>query len=169
MTFSTFVYSGSPRGLCPQVDGSPGAVARPQRPHHGTCRSASGGSGKALKPSMLVEKAHESETAQRIVRDGLVHVAGSRIPPRAAVVHVSGPGPRGIHSKLEKPSEPGAGRLPLAPDEATQFSSRPRVQLFKPRLHLDHPEVRDPAPNDGIESRHGARDAAASTLLPNRP
>jgi hypothetical protein len=32
---------------------------------------------------MLVEEAHESETAQRVVRDGLVHVAGSHVPAAA--------------------------------------------------------------------------------------
>jgi len=48
---------------------------------------------------VLIEEAHESQATQGGGRDGLVHVAGARVPPGTAAVHRRVGGPAGVQGR----------------------------------------------------------------------
>ena len=104
-----------------------GRVAPHGSPHHRTCRSASGGSSSARQTTMFLDQADEPFASQRSCRQGMVHVAGPGVPPRAVPVVGAGRRTHAIQARPAEFLEAGAGPTPLPPHGAAQLPSEPLI------------------------------------------
>lgn len=81
----------------------------------------------------------------------MVHVACTTVPPWPALVAHRAPGALLVQPCLYQVACSGIAPLPLAPENAAEFSSDPAVQLVQHTFYLRQPEVTYPAAKDGGE------------------
>ena len=146
---------------------SPGAIARPQRPHHRTCRSASGGSRNTRESLILLQEAHESQSCEQSVGQRRVHVWSHGVTPRPTTIARS----LGLfvgHTKGKNLLQSSAARFPLAPLNVAQMVTYPAIELVEMVLDPTEPKVRDPTAGDAVDSLDGVRKFHAASLPEQR-
>ena len=98
------------------------------------------------------------------VVEGVVHVGGPGVPPRAAPV--SGELPRTflVQSPLRQFLGASARAFPLPPDKAAQFAPYPPVQFLKEFGDLGVAEIGYPSPQHRGQFGDEAPEVAAASL-----
>ena len=90
-------------------------------------------------------KADETKIGEVFRGNGLVHVAGTGVEPRAATVGRAGPGSGLRQTKLHQVLGSRPVSLPLPPQNGTQLSTNPAIECLEHSTDFTFPKVRHPA------------------------
>ena len=96
-------------------------------------------------------KADETKIGEVFRGNGLVHVAGTGVEPRAATVGRAGPGSGLRQTKLHQVLGSRPVSLPLPPQNGTQLSTNPAIECLEHSTDFTFPEIGYPANQFGTK------------------
>ena len=90
---------------------------------------------------VVIKKAKHAKVIEITFGEGVVHVAGTRVPPRAVSIIGALTCPFVCQPLLHESFDAGARTFPLAPMDQTQPPAQPAIEIFKDSLGLGKAKV----------------------------